>query len=569
MRVRLLSLVPLAVLVAAIGCFRAPPPGQPKLVVVVVFDQMRGDYIERWMPLYGAGGFRRLTSDGVWFANCHYPYANTSTGPGHASILSGCSADKHGVISNEWFDRSAGEPVYCASTPRYEFVPPKPPALDDKGKPKKKQPEAGNPDRMLSPTVADSLKDATGGKAKVFGLSLKDRSAILPLGHSHGEAYWFNGGFLTSTYYRDTLPSWVRAFNSSGKAERFAGKEWTRLLDPALYDQHAGPDEVFGESPDAEKKVVFPHRIGTGSKADGKYFGAVASSPFGNDILLDFTKACIVSENLGHSTSPDLLVVSFSSNDLVGHQYGPDSHEVMDISLRSDLIMASFLRFLDTRVGAGKYTLILTADHGICPLPELEAKKGHDAGRFPGAPVVAGAEKHLREVYGADVDAFTGKSKTQYLEAVASPSFYLNRKVLSARNVDLNTAADELAKWLLTREGIMKAYTRKQLTGDVPAEDAIGRRVKKSYYPERSGDVVVVLKPNYLLTDEAAKGTSHGSPHFYDTHVPLLVFAPDVVGGRREEPVTPQHAAVIAAKYLGVPVPKDCEYALPTTLLRP
>ena len=568
MRLRLLSVVPVALLAATVGCFRAPPPGEPKLVVVVVFDQMRGDYIERWLPLYGEGGFRRLVTDGVWFRNCHYPYATTTTGPGHASILSGCSADRHGIVSNDWYDRTAGEKVYCAATPRYEFVPSRPPS-DDKPGATKRPPQAGNPDRMLSPTVADSLKDATGGTAKIYGLSLKDRSAVLPLGHSRGEAYWFGSGFLTSTYYRDTLPGWVRAYNTSGKADRFAGKEWTRLLSPAVYDEYVGPDEVNGEAPDAEKKVAFPHRIGLTPKADAKYYAALASSPGGNDILLDLAKTCVVAENLGRGTKPDLLVVSFSSNDLVGHQYGPDSHEVLDITLRSDLLMANFLRFLDSRVGVGKYTLILTADHGICPLPEVEAKKGIDARRIPGAPMVAGAEKHLRDVFGGDVDPFTGKSKAQYLEAVAQPSFYLNRRLLASRGISPDAAADELAKWLSTQDGVMRAYTRKQLLGDIPTDDAIGGRVKKSFHADRSGDVVVVLKPYYLLTDEAAKGTSHGTPHAYDTHVPLLVLAPDAVGGRREEPVTPQHAAAIAARYLGVPPPRDCEYVLPATLLKP
>lgn len=594
MPLRCLFLALPVALAAAVGCFRATPTGTAKpvkLVVVVVFDQLRGDYLDRWRPLFGRDGFRRLQNDGAWFANCHYPFATTATGPGHAAILSGCSGDKNGIVNNEWYDRAAAEKVYCASTPRYQFVPGKKPVLDENGKPKKKQPEAGNPDRLLSPTVADSLAATTGGAAKIVGLSLKDRSSVLPLGHSRGTAYWFDNTFRTSTYYRETLPKWVQDFNAGGTADSFSGTEWTRLRDPALYDRFAGPDVAPGEAIDRHKKeqytaavaaarktgdpappepsfVAFPHPFGTAPGSG--YYGSVAASPAGNELLAAFTKACVAGENLGRNPTPDLLVVSFSSNDLVGHAYGPDSHEVLDITLRSDAMMADLLRFFDRTVGAGNYAVVLTADHGICPLPEVEAGKGRDAKRVPAAGILAAAEHHLGALFGAPTaDPSKPGKKPRFIEESAFPSVHLNPRLLAAMKLDPGLVALELARWLPTQDGIAAAYTRAELLGEIPATDAVGKRVQKSFHPDRSGDVLVVTKPFYLLTEEYATGTNHGTPHAYDTHVPLIVYGPGVAGGRRSEAVTPQHAAPIAAAFLGVPPPRDCEYTVPATLTRP
>ncbi len=571
MRIRLLCLTPVAILAGVLGCFRATPPGAPKrvkLVVVVVFDQMRGDYVEKWRPLFGPGGFRRLQSEGVWFANCNYPYSTTETGPGHASILSGCSAEKHGIISNEWYDRS-GEDVYCATTKRYSLVPAKHAKEIKPGDRKPKSPVAGDPDRLLSPTVAETLREASGGKSKIFGLSLKDRSAILPLGHSGGEAYWFDGSFRTSTFYRDTLPGWVRDFNASGVAESYFGQKWERLREPGVYQHFAGADSIDGEGKGVSQFLTFPHPTDGGSKTlTADYYDALANSPFGNQLLLEFTKTCISAENLGKDDSPDLLVVSFSSNDLIGHTWGPDSQEVLDVTLRSDALMAEFLGFLDTRIGRGNYAMIVTADHGVCPLPEVEEKKGREAKRVQTGAIIARAEDHLRTVLGAK-PLTPGGSTPQYIERVMLPSIYLNQRLLAARKLDPNHAADVLANWLQTQDGIAKAYTRQQLTGPIPDSDEIGRKVKKSFFPARSGDVFVVLKPYHLDGKYGNAGTGHGSPYPYDTHVPLLVYGPGLLGGRRSEPVTPQHAAPTAALYLGVPTPRDCDYTLPRTLTTP
>ncbi|MFM8272185.1 MAG: alkaline phosphatase family protein, partial [Gemmata sp.] len=330
----------------------APPPERKiKLAVLVVFDQMRGDYLARWRPLFGPDGFKRLTSEGAWFTHCHYPYGVTTTGPGHASMLTGACADAHGIVNNDWVED--GHARYCAGDPKYWFVPGTKPAKDK---------NAGTPERLRSETVADVLKEAHGPRAKVFGLSLKDRSAILPTGKRPDGAYWFEGGkFGTSTYYAERVRPWVEAFNDSKFADRWFGRDWTAFRPDVDYAHWTGcADDTRGEGRGAGAKghqgVAFPHPTTGGKPAVGpEYYEALATSPFGNDLLLALAKRCIEEEELGADDVPDLLVVSFSSNDLIGHAWGPDSHEVLDVTLRSDALMADFCAFLDAKVGRGQY----------------------------------------------------------------------------------------------------------------------------------------------------------------------------------------------------------------------
>jgi len=554
-----------------------------KLAVLVVFDQMRGDYIDKWKGHFGEGGFKRLQADGAWFADCHYPYAITTTGPGHAAMLTGAPPAKTGVVNNEWYDRAAAKQTYCAGSERYAFVPPlvvDPDAPKPLIKPATKM--VGNPDKLLSPTVGDEVKAA--GRGKVFGLSLKDRSAIFPTGKKPDGAYWFDGRFVTSTYYRDVPHAWVAEFNKGPTAASYFGNDWTRFKPDLDYDKLAGPDDGAGEGKGTGQGVKFPHPTTGGKKKVGKeYYEAVADSPFGNDLLLDFAKTCIAAEKLGQRDGEtDLLTVSFSSNDLIGHTWGPDSHEVLDVTLRSDALMADFLTHLDATVGKGNWAMVVTADHGICPLPEFAAKQGLDAKRVSATGLLLNAEKHLRATFGKDAtvpkvetDPETGEEKkdpTRWIEAIPAPYVYLNHKLIRARNLDPETVAESLAAHLKTQDGIQDVYTYSQLkAGTIKADDAVGQAVLKSFHPDRSGDLFVVLKPYHLIGgvtvgDKIATGTTHGSPHEYDIHVVFLAYGPGVAGGMRGEKVTPLHAAAILADFAGVPKPKDAEYDLPKTL---
>ena len=585
-----------ALVLALVSVKRAPADTETKakpsvkLVVFVAFDQMRGDYLDKWSSTFGKDGFERMKSQGVWYPDCHYPYAATATGPGHAAILSGATPSRTGIVNNEWYDRDAVADAYCAGNVKYEQVPAVPPKKIDPTKKPEKPKQFGSPERMLAETVADVLKREHGEKAKVFGVSLKDRSGILPSGKKPDGVFWFTDKFVTSTYYTDALPTWVSDFNKTGKAEAYFGKTWERINPNIDYDKLAGPDKQDGESTGVGQGMEFPHPMVGGSGKDkvpyadikageNKYYEALANSPYGNDVLLDFAKACIREEGLGKDDVPDLLTLSFSSNDLIGHTWGPDSHEVLDATIRSDAIMADLLKFLDATVGEGQYAVVLSADHGICPLPEVSVKKGLDAKRLNAFKLLVGAEKHLREVYKdtnpiedkLPANEAEAKTRMRWIEAIPAPNVYLNRKFIKAQGLNVEDVADELAKWTREQEGILAVYTAKQLGGPVDAKDKFYEPVALSFLPERSGDLYVVLKPYHLIkgVDDRRTtdtGTNHGSPHDYDRHVPLLVFGPGLDPGTKKDAVTPLAGAAIAAKFLGVSAPKQAMYPVPARL---
>jgi predicted AlkP superfamily pyrophosphatase or phosphodiesterase len=573
----------------------AAEPERPRLVVLVVFDQLRGDYPSRWKSLYGPDGFARLQADGAWFSNCHYPYAVTATGPGHASILTGCGPDVHGIIQNGWFDRQAGVVVNCAEHTRYQRVPPLPdkvppdevrddvkereakerkpepapaPAAKD-ATPAKPQPKAyGTPERLLAPTVADVLKAATNGKAKVVGLSFKDRSALLPVGAKADVVYWVDntdGTIVTSTYYRDAVHPWVAKLNRERAIDRWFGKTWDRSRPDVDYCKWAGPDDVFGEGKGHRQGIAFPHPIDGGLKRPGKaYYDALYNSPFGNELLLELVKECVAAEELGRDDVPDLLNVSFASNDPVGHTWGPESQEVLDMTLRTDRIVAELLAFLDETVGKGRYLLCLTSDHGVCPIPEVSVARGTEAKRLPMKSLRDAAEAHLRATY-APLAAPT--TKLQFIDNQTNPWFYLNDRLLAKLGVEPAAAARTLAEFIAKYEGVLYTFTRADLNREPDPYDAIGRRFRKAFHPDRSGDVGYVLKPYWLEYDSRyPTGTSHGTPHAYDTHVPLLVFGPNVKPGTRGEEVVPAQCAAIFARALGIEPPAKAEYPVPAGL---
>ncbi len=540
---------------------KASPP--IRLAVLVVFDQLRGDYLQRWDELYGDDGFHRLEREGVWFQNCHYPYAGTLTGPGHASLATGTSPDRHGIIFNEWYDRKESDEVYCAGHVRYQRVPAAPKKDPDEKETKTEKPRTGGtPERLLAPTLADALKEATGGRAKVVALSMKDRSAVLPGGQRPDACYWFDtadGQFVTSTYYRDAVHPWIAEFNATKPADAWFGKEWTRLRPNLDYEKYSGPDDVLGEDVGYGQGRTFPHPMDGGLKKPGKkYYDAFYTSPFGNEVLLGLVKRAIDAEQLGNHEVPDLLCISFSSNDPIGHNWGPDSQEVLDVTLRTDLILKELLHYLDAKVGKGKYVLSLSADHGVCPLPEVAAKQGKDAKRI----IAADQAKEFTEFL---VKTFPGKTDAKPIKKYIDESIYLNPAWVKAQDVEQSKIEAALAEWLKTRSAYLTAYSRSQLLKGVAADDKIGQMVRRSFYPERSGDVVMVLKPYHIVWSRL-KGTGHGTPHEYDTHVPLLILGPGLVPGARKERVTPQACAVILAKMLGIKPPALADTPVPEKL---
>ncbi|MFL5329630.1 MAG: alkaline phosphatase family protein [Gemmataceae bacterium] len=563
LRRRFIALSTLFVLV--FGCARpAPPPhASPlKLIVLVVFDQMRADYLTRWQDQFGEGGFRKVCNQGTWFTNCNYPYACTVTGPGHASLATGCSPNRHGIIGNEWYERPIGKVVSCSSTNRQRPVRtvPRPPLKPDE----RGETQGASPERLLAPTFADALKES--GAGKVVALSLKDRAACLPGGKNPDACYWFDtltGSFATSTYYRDRCHDWVAVFNSKNPANRWFGQAWNRLRSDLDYVTLAGPDEVMAESPDFDRKLgrrSFPHSFVLKSNSpDREYYGQLCGTPFANDLLLDFAKTSIRAMGLGQGATTDFLSVSFSSNDSIGHTFGPDSQEVFDVTLRSDAIVADLIAFLDAQIGRDKYLLAISADHGVCPFPEISTAKGLDARRVSGKVMSDAIDDYMNQRF-----AKRGES-LEWIENMNFPWVYLNERLLASRKLYIDIVAEDLSAHLRRQPWAGEVYPRSQLEHGRGPADRYLPTVRKSFHPGRSGDLFIVLKPFYLPASETT-GTTHGSPYEYDTHVPLLFFGRDVQGGRFDEAVTPQAIAAVFAHAAGIAPPALLDASIPSAI---
>lgn len=544
---------------------KEPSPASPRvrLAVLVVFDQLRGDYLEKWQDLFEKDGFRRLQTDGAWFQNCHYPYAHTVTAAGHASLLTGCPPMVHGIVGNDWFDQTSGQAVYCVGD-QFNLVPP--PPVEQNLTILGKRTGGASPRRLLVPTVGDELKKATNSKARIVSLSFKDRSAVLPAGHKPDACYWLDpltGTFVTSTYYRPSLHPWVAEYNRQRPADAWYGKEWQHLRSDLDYVRYSGPDDVAGEGKGVFQGRTFPHMLNGGVPVRSPaYYQALYNSPFGNNLLLGLVKRAIDAEGLGQGSVADLLCVSFSCNDPIGHCWGPDSQEVLDVTLRSDLIVRDLLAYLDAKVGRDRYLLALTADHGICPLPEVSQAKGHAAGRIASDLLSIKSEEFLKKTFGQKGE------EGRWIKASQGPWVYLNHPFIRERKRDPDEVAKTLADWLKEQPGIATAYTREQLTSAEPLKDPLVEKVRLSFHPDRCGDVTVIPKPYHFFASAFATGTTHGTPYPYDTHVPLLVYGPGVAGGKRSDPVAPLAIAAIFAHGLGIAPPSGATVEVPRSLLR-
>ncbi len=537
--------------------------GKPigRLVVLVVFDQMRGDYIDRWASQFGTDGFERVKKEGVWYSDVQIPYACTSTGPGHASLATGAPPSVTGIIENEWWDRKASARVYCCQpTGRpYELIPP-PPA---EGKASRGADTGFSPERLVAETVGDKLKTATNNTGRVFSLSIKDRTAVLMGGQKPDAAYCFDtrdGFFHTGAYYREQVHPWVSEFNGGKPADNWFETKWDRFRPDIDYKAAVGqPDDAPGEGPGLNGQGrVFPHPFkGKLTSPGPKYYEAVECSPAGNELLFQLVTKAITTEKLGQGETTDLLCVSFSSNDLIGHLWGPDSWEVLDITLRSDKMIADLLTLLDKTVGKDRYTLVISADHGVCPLPEQ--------GKFPTAKRLSVNDIYtpLTTALNKTFDVQPGTPMRWFEVAEAKdqdrvwPWLYLNYNGITDRGLKIEEVANAVRDWLAKQDFIETAFTRKQLETETFAPGSFGAKAKLAYRPDRCGDVIAIPKAGVLVTGYP-QGTNHGSPQPYDSHVPVLAIGAGIPAlGKKTEKQSSLIVAPILAKSLGIDPPKD------------
>lgn len=515
MKIQLLSLYLL--FSAYLPITQAAPRNQdPKLVVAIVVDQLCYEYLERFYHQFGDGGLKLLTDQGAFMTAAQYDYSPTITAPGHASFFSGSSPMMHGILGNDWYDKRTGQNVYCVQDPDVTGVGTEPEAKAGKMSPR----------NFIGATVADQMRLHWG--SKVVALSIKDRGAILPGGKKPAGAYWFEsatGHFITSSYYMQELPAWVNTFNDRKLPESFIGQTWDRLLDEKEYPN---PDDVEGESTlSGETTRTFPHQV---IKEEKDGYETVLSTPFGNQLLAEFAKAAIEGEKLGQGSRPDLLCVSFSTNDYCGHKFGPYSQEVHDITLRMDRQFKDFFTYLDQKIGMANVTLVLTADHAVCPIPEQARTQGLDGGRPPMSDMMADLQNKMVERFGPGRYFHGGRLGNR--PTLSNNNLYFNHPLLQEKQLSPETVTAFVREWAFSTGVIHAVYGRDQLL-DGRAPGILGQRVMKGFNGERSGDLVFVLKP-YLIpgSGKAGAGTTHGSAYSYDTHVPVIFYGSAFKAGR-------------------------------------
>jgi predicted AlkP superfamily pyrophosphatase or phosphodiesterase len=473
---------------------------QPKLVLAIVIDQFRYDYLTRYHAEY-TGGFKRIFEHGAVFTNAHYEHVPTVTAVGHSTFLTGATPAMSGIIGNEWWDRASKKRVTSVSDEETKL-------LGSTG-------EGSSPNRLLQSTLGDEMK-MSGKGGKVIGVSIKDRAAILPSGHMADGAYWFDGktgNFVSSTFYFDALPPWVAQFNASRPADQYVGKAWM--------------GKTMAAAPDA------------------KFYAGLDSTPFGNELILQFAEKAIVAEKLGLGSKVDLLTVSFSANDYVGHALGPDSEEAHDMALRVDKQVGELIRAAEAQAGVGRVLVVLTADHGVSPVPEVNQKRKMPGGRFDDKNELDTVEKALTNHFKSP-PPISGMGK--WIKSSGEGSLYLAEGPMFDMAEEERVTADAIR----ALPHVFRVYTRTQLMNGGILEDPVGVRVRNGFNQTRSGNVIVMLDPYWMVS---RSGTTHGAPFDYDTHVPVLFLGPQVRAGRYHANVMVNDIAPTLATMLDVETP--------------
>ncbi len=481
---------------------------QPKLVVGVVVDQMRYDYLTRFWDLYTDRGFKRLINQGFNCKNNHYNYVPTYTAPGHASIFTGTSPQVHGIIANNWYDKQEKKKVYC---------------VDDNtvnGLGTTLAAGQMSPKRLETTSIADQNRLHTQFRGKSIGIAIKDRGAILPAGHSANAAYWFLGGeegkWISSSYYMNELPSWVQNFNANEPAKKYLNT-WNTLLPIAQYTQSGGDANAYEFGFKGKENADFPYNLAKLAPENGGY-DILKATPFGNSLTLDFALAAIENEALGKDQDTDFLTLSFSSPDYIGHNFGVNAKEIQDNYLRLDLKIAQLLEYLDTHIGKGEYTLFLTADHGAIHVPNYLKDQKIPAGYVSSSDLKKRLKNYLGEAH----------ANVNLIENISNNQLFLNHELIQEKNIDALALAEDIKAFLLAQPEISRVFTRSEIEMNAATEKT-KLLVQNGFHQKRSGDLVFGFLPNYISYPE--KGSTHGTGFNYDTHAPLLFYGKGIRKG--------------------------------------
>ena len=505
---------------------------KPKLVVGIVVDQMRYDYITRFYNKFSEGGFKRMINEGFDCKNNNFNYVPTYTGPGHASVYTGTTPKYHGIISNSWYDKEIKSIVYCAQDDSVQSVG----TMDVAGK--------MSPVRMKTTTFGDENRLFTQMKGKTIGVALKDRGAILPAGHTANAAFWFQGknegNWISSTYYLNELPKWVTDFNASGAAKKYL-KVWNTLYDINTYTESGDDLNTFEGGYLGKETATFPYDLDALKDKNGG-FEILKETPFGNSLTADFAIAAIDGEQLGKDNITDILTVSFSSTDYVGHNFGVNSKEVEDTYLRLDLDLERLFKALDQKVGKGEYTVFLTSDHGAIDVPSyLQSVK-----------IPSGYLNDLKLKQNLSFFMTTTYKESGLIENVSNSQVFLNRAKIKEMGLELEEVQESLVNELITYDNIDKVYSAYTMS-TAAFSTGIEVLLQKGFHQKRSGDVLIVNDPGYISYSKT--GSTHGSPFSYDTHVPLLFFGKGIKHGQTLEKTEITDIAPTISALLGISFP--------------
>lgn len=527
----------LSLLALLAGCVTPTAAPPPKLVVFMAVDGLPMWQVTAYRDQLAPDGLARFLERGAWFADAHYGHAYTVTAAGHAAMLTGAYPHRTGIIGNAWRDPATGQTEYCTGDTSASYIGHKTQALD-----------GTSPKNLRAETVGDVLR-RVNPQSKVVAISGKDRGAILPAGKT-GTAYMYmgeSGQFASSTYYMTAHPPWVDAFHAAKPADRFFKTEWKPLLPEAAYARSVPDNQAwFGPRGGALPMLM---GVAADDRPGPGYYSSLLRSPFGDALTLDFARAAIAGEKLGQDDAPDILSVSLSGHDYVNHAYSAESRISHDHLLQLDRLFQAFFQHLDTTVGKDSYVLVLTADHGFMPAPEVRQAKGQSAGRQNGSQTLGRVNAALEGRFGVP-----GLARFYSASAVV-----LDRALITQKGLDFNAVAEATRTALLAEPGIGAAYTRRELETGARAGQPLFEAMRRSWHKELSGDVQYALKPFWMMSSSAS-GTTHGSPHAYDTHVPILLYGPPWVRpGRVEQRVEVVDIAPTLARWLRIAAPAASE----------
>ncbi len=510
------------------------PPPQPKLVVGIVVDQMRYDYIYRYWDKFGDNGFKRLINKGTICKNANYDYLFTQTGVGHATISTGTNPDVHGIVANNWYVRLKDKVTYCVEDNSVTTVG----SNSEEGKMSAK---------LLLPTnICDELKLANFNKSKIISISLKDRAAILLGGHMADGVYWMEnktGNWISSSYYMDSLPQWVQNFNNKKLQNLYLNRNWNTLLPIEQYTESLADNSKYEEGLIGQHS--FPYDLVKLFKKS-KSYDLLKSTPFGNTITKDFAIDAIVSENLGSDEYTDILMISFSSTDYIGHQFGPSSVEIEDTYLRLDTELAHFLDFIDENIGKENTLVFLTADHGAVNVPQYLQDNGIPSGYFNYRLALTLLKSYLNAIYG----------NGDWVKNYSSGQIYLDHLLIEDSKIPLAEIQQKTADFLLQFTGVANTLTARSLENNNYTYGTFAR-MQKNYYQKRSGDVFINLQPGWIETTTSA--TNHNTGYRYDSHVPLIWYGWKIKRGSISKRVSITDIAPTIADFLNISFPSGAE----------